>query len=415
MRIIYITGCMPFGPAEAFLIDEIRELLVRHEVLVIPRSPRNLGPHAAGLVKHTRRENLLSFQVLKYALQVSIRMPGSVAATARSLLRSRSLAIALRNLAVFPKALWLARVAAAWKADHIHCHWAGTTATMALIASELSGIPWSLTAHRSDIVGNNLLTDKAKSAALVRVISEDGRKMLMERGVKSDPKVRVLPMGVRIPPRAGWKRSETALVLCPADLLEVKGHRFLIKAWRILRNRGIFIELWLAGGGGLKRTLERLVTDLQLRSSIKFLGTMNHSALLKLYEAGKISAVVLASIDLGGGCHEGIPVALVEAMAYGIPVIATTTGGIPELVQPGTGLLVPPEDPTALADAVQQLLQDEILSEQIGRRARQYVAETRDVARIAVELEACFSGESEWRGRALKDADSKARMRTRCV
>ena len=53
----------------------------------------------------------------------------------------------LKNLAVYPKGLWLARLAREWRADHIHAHWAATTATMALVASEFSGIPWSFTAH----------------------------------------------------------------------------------------------------------------------------------------------------------------------------------------------------------------------------------------------------------------------------
>lgn len=390
---------MPFGAAEAFIIDEIQELLLRHEVLVVPRSPGKLGPHAAGLVKYTRRENLLSFEVLRNALLLSIKVPGPVAASARHFLRSRSLGVALRNFAVFPKALWLAEVAALWKADHIHCHWAGTTATMALIASELSGIPWSVTAHRSDIVANNLLLDKAKSARLVRVISQDGWKMMTARGVKPGGNLRVLPMGVKIPPDPGCKRPAAAVVLCPADLLEVKGHRFLIEAWQLLRDRGVSAELWLAGEGDRKRSLQKVVADLYLRDKVKFLGTIKHEALLELYRAGKISAVALASIDLGGGCHEGIPVALVEAMSYGIPVIATDTGGIPELVQPGTGLLVPPKDPRALADSIQRILEDDILAEQIGRRARHHVAQTRDLARIAAELEVCFSHESEWNPR----------------
>jgi colanic acid/amylovoran biosynthesis glycosyltransferase len=392
MKIIYITGCMPYGPAEAFIIDEIRELLRRNEVLVIPRSPGKLGQHAAGLVPHTRREDLLSCQVLKQALRLLFRMPRRVAASARLLLRSRSLGIGARNLAVFPKALWLATVATQWKADHIHCHWAGTTATMAMIASELSGVPWSLTAHRSDIVSNNLLTDKARSATLVRAISENGRKMMIARGIKPGDKLQVVPMGVRIPHVVHWNRTIPAVVLCPADLLEVKGHRFLIEAWKILRDRGTLAKLWLAGEGGLKSSLEAFVADLRLSDSVAFLGTMNHDDLLDLYRGGRISAVVLASVDLGGGCHEGIPVALVEAMSYSVPVIATNTGGIPELVIPGTGLLVPPENPAALGDAIQAILQDSVFAEQIGQRARRHVRETRDVARVAAELEEWFMG-----------------------
>jgi colanic acid/amylovoran biosynthesis glycosyltransferase len=395
MRILYVTACMPFGTAEAFLTDELRELLARHEVLIVPRSPGKGGQNGGSLVSHAKREGLLSFQVITTALSVFASMPGKTVASAACLLRSQSLAVAYRNLAVLPKALWLAKAARAWKADHIHCHWAGTTATMALIASRLSGIPWSLTAHRSDIVGNNLLADKARSAGMVRVISQDGQKMMTGHGIKAGSKLRVLPMGVTIPPDGCCKRPKAVVLLCPADLLEVKGHRFLLHAWRLLRDRGIQGELWLAGEGKLRCSLEKLAAHLQISDTVRFLGTINHALLLELYAQGRVSAVVLASVDLGGGCREGIPVALVEAMSYGIPVIATTTGGIPELIIPGTGLLAPPGDPIALAGAIQRILQDDSLSEQIGSSARRHIMETRDVVRIVDELEAWFRGQFE--------------------
>jgi colanic acid/amylovoran biosynthesis glycosyltransferase len=395
MRIIYVTAEMPYGPAETFIIDEIREVLLRHDVLVVPRSPAKLGPHAAFLAGVTRRESLLSPRVLASALAFCVTRPGAVLACMRTLLRSCSLKVALGNFAVLPKALWLARAAADWKAEHIHCHWAGTTATMAMIASELSGIPWSLTTHRSDIVGNNLLALKAKSATMVRAISEDGRKMMIERGVDPDRKLRVLPMGVQIPRETSLKPPPAAIVLCPADLLKVKGHRFLLEAWHLLRNRGVAAQLWLAGDGELRATLEKFADDLHLCDSVRFLGTIKHQDLLDLYSAGKVSAVVLASIDLGGGCHEGIPVALVEAMSYAVPVIATTTGGIPELVAPHTGLLVPPEDPVALAAALESILQDATLARRVGRQGRRRVMETRDVVCVAAELESCWAGASE--------------------
>jgi len=171
----------------------------------------------------------------------------------------------------------------------------------------------------------------------------------------------------------------------------VKGHQFLLQAWKLLRDRGVKASLWLAGDGELKASLKTLAAHLQLGDSIKFLGTLNHDDLLDSYKAGLVSAVVLASVDLGGGCHEGIPVALVEAMSHGVPVIATTTGGIPELVQPGTGLLVPPENPSALAGALENILKDEQLAQTIGQNGRDWVSKTRDVAFIASDLEASFS------------------------
>ncbi len=395
MRIIYVTACMPFGAAETFLIDELNELLGKHEVLIVPRSPGKPGPHGASLIAYTRREALLSPHVLRSAVARFARMPLPVLNSTRCVLQTHSLIMALRNAAVLPKALWLAGLASEWKADHIHCHWAGTTATMALIASRISGVPWSLTAHRSDIVGNNLLSEKANSAHIVRVISHDGMRMMLERGVEANNKLRVLPMGVTIPSQVSYNRPEANVVLCPADLLEVKGHRYLLRAWRIVKDRGIQGELWLAGEGELRVPLTKLVENLEIAGSVRFLGTVAHASLLELYSNGMISAVALASVDLGGGCREGVPVALVEAMSYGIPVIGTDTGGIPELIKTGTGVLVPACDPVALADAMQAILSDDRFSEQIGRRARSHIIETRNVASVAATLGMWFGGDCD--------------------
>src|SRR5262249_36530604 len=148
-----------------------------------------------------QREGLYSARVLKAAATHAVVAPRQVAAAVWLLAGSRSLAIAIKNLAIFPKALWLANVAANWSADHIHCHWAGTTATMAMLASRLSRVPWSLTLHRWDIVENNLIAAKVSSASFARFISEDGLRMARGIGIRPEANVRVLGMGVTIPGR----------------------------------------------------------------------------------------------------------------------------------------------------------------------------------------------------------------------
>ena len=369
------------------MVPEIEQLVQSgHEVLVIPRSPRGKIIHGHELVELAQREALYSGRVLKAAAAATLASPRQTAAAVRPLLRSRSPRVALKNLTIVPKALWLAGVAARWKADHIHCHWAGTTATMAMLASELSGIPWSLTAHRWDIVENNLLAAKVRGASFVRFISEDGLRMAQAMGIGFADNVRVLHMGVAVPSRVRRQHAPKPVVLCPARLVEVKGHSFLLKAWQILQRRGLDAELRLAGHGELRPQLERLSSTLGLAGSVKFLGAIAHSELLKMYEEGAVTAVILASIDLGNGLHEGVPVGLVEAMSYGIPVVATPTGGTAELVLPGSGLLVPPANPAALADAIQSLLEDAGLREQLGESGRQRVLESWDIVGVTAQL-----------------------------
>jgi len=389
MRIIYVTACLPFGPVEAFIVDEINELRRRHEVLIVPRSPGKPGPHGLELVQHSRGERLLSARVLAAAAHVCLSAPARVVKSFQYVVRSESVGRLLKNAAVVPKALWLSRIASEFGADHIHCHWAGTTATMALMASEISGVTWSLTAHRSDIVGDNLLIEKAKHASRVRAISHDGKRMLLERGVDSD-RITVLPIGVSVPAQCDLGSPKNSVVICPADLLPVKGHKYLLQAWRVIQDRGVKAELWLAGQGPLDAELHRLTDSLGISTAVKFLGTVPHAELLEYYANKSVCAVVLASLDLGRGCHEGIPISLVEAMSYGIPVVATTTGGIPELIEPNTGLLVPPGDSIALANAIQTLLLEPAHAQQLGCEGRRHILRTRDVVAIAPKLESLF-------------------------
>jgi glycosyltransferase involved in cell wall biosynthesis len=153
-----------------------------------------------------------------------------------------------------------------------------------------------------------------------------------------------------------------------------------------VQDQGSTAELWLAGEGELRSQIEELRNALGLASSVRFLGALPHSSLLKIYEEGHVSAVVLASLDLGNGLHEGIPVALLEAMSYGIPVVTTGTGGIAELIVPGTGLLVPPAQPAALSEALQRLIRNAGLQQQLGDSGRRRVTEGYDVVQVTTEL-----------------------------
>ena len=395
MKIICVTACLPHGTDEAFVIPEIKQLIRRgHDVLVVPRSPRGRIVHGHEIERQSRIEGLYSRATLMAAASLGWSAPREVRSAVLPLLKTRSLKHGIKNLAIVPKALWLAEIAKSWRAEHIHCHWAGTTATMTMIASRLSGIPWSFTAHRWDIVENNLLAEKVRSAAFARFISEDGLRMAKERGVRDAGNARVLRMGVSIPSHVQRWYGPRPLIVCPARLVEVKGHRFLLEAWRILRSRGLDPELWLAGDGELKAQLAALGESFGLAGSVRFLGSVPHRELLKIYEQLPVSAVVVPSIDLGGGEHEGIPVAWVEAMSYGIPVIATATGGTAELVTPGSGLLVQPADPEGLADAVERLIQDPTLRTQLGDAGRRRAEEAHDIVRIVEELVTGFAATS---------------------
>ena len=396
MRILYVTGSLPFGPTEQFLIAEAQELLRRgQDLLIVPRSPDGnvVNQDARDLQANTLSTGLWSPSVVATAAVMALRHPLRFLKALGILTLSPRVEVWWKNAVVLPKALWLARQAERWRADHIHAHWASTMATMAWIASEWSGIPWSFTAHRGDIVGDNLLAAKSRSCALARYISESGMAMAQQRGADVDPpRALVIHMGVPVPPlpSAAGPPREVPILLCPANLLPVKGHRYLLEAMCLLRSRGVTCCLQIAGGGELRSSLEAMVERLALQDTVTFRGYVPHNEILEAYGNGGVDLVVLPSVDLGDDLHEGIPVCLMEAMAHGIPVVSTTTGGIPELLHDGAGVLVPPQDPAALADAIESLVRDPLLRRQIGQASRRRVIEQFSLENVVSRLLACL-------------------------
>ena len=394
MKVLYITSTLPFGSGEAFLYPEVRELLCRGvEVQVVPMYPRGspVHPEANEIMGRVVAEPLLSWRIVKKAIGLFLRRPLRVLSAFRLLL-TPNLRHFIKNLAVYPKGLWLGGVAHEWRADHIHAHWAATTASMAMVASCVSGVPWSLTAHRWDVVENNLLERKARRACFFRCISEKTREMALERGVPAG-KALVLHLGIQLsegPFTTGIAtQREKFVVLCPASFIEIKGHRYLVEALKFLPAQ---VELWLAGEGELRGEIEKQVAQLGLKGRVHFLGFLSHEKLLALYQEKQVDLVVLPSVDLGDGLNEGIPVSLMEAMSYGLPVVSTRTGGIPELLRDGAGVLVPDKDPQALAEAIGTLYRDRAYARAVGEKGRKRVETEFSVQSVVERLLELWQG-----------------------
>jgi len=398
VRIVYLTERLPFGKGETFIIPEVEALLAEgHELLIVPRLATDPVVHDDVGVLMARTRPLPRAAGIVVALAGAlIRHPACTCRAFWPLRRTRPRRRALFNAWATAQGIWVARVARAWGADHIHAHWAHLTATLAMGASAASGIPWSFTAHRYDIVLNNLLAEKLRSARFGRFIAREtlalARPLVPPAALA---RATVLHMGVLLPPAPTREMPlrATPVVLCPASLLPVKGHRHLLDAASRLAARGIPFELWLAGEGPEGEAIAHRVEELGLGDRVRALGTLPHAALLRLYREGRVDCVILPSLDLGDGLHEGISVALIEAMAHGVPVIATRTGGLPELLADGAGLLVPPADAGALADGLERMLGSLALRTELARTGRRRIEEEFDVAVIASELARRFAGE----------------------
>lgn len=399
MRVIYVTSSLPYGPGEAFIIPEIQELKRQgHEVLLVPMYPRGAVFHkeARSLLVYTRTQPLLSWEIMRAALRILVQAPLKALSVLALLRQSGSLRILAKNMAVFPKGLWLASVVREWQAEHIHAHWAATTATMALVAGELAGVPWSFTAHRWDIAENNLIAQKARRAAFARAIDRPGAQELAALANLPNWEPHVIHMGVALPPTTGRGRAAAASdafrAVMAANFVEVKGHVYLVEAVRLLRGRGVRVRVDLLGDGPLRAGVERKVRDYGLEEEVKFLGPVPHEQLMAQLQAGAWDLMVLPSIEDQAGEREGIPVSLMEAMSCEIPVISTSTGGIPELLGEGAGVLVPPKDPLALAEAIERLAREPALRKQLAEAGRQRVQERFSLEKVVAELALRFAG-----------------------
>lgn len=282
-------------------------------------------------------------------------------------------------LGILPKTLFFAREMERLGVQHVHAHFANHPSLAAFIVGRLTGIPYSFTAHGSDLhVERRMLEAKVRSAAFVVTVSSYNKDLIAEEcGEDVRDKIRIIHCGVdpeAFSPadRPDGGADESLRVVCVASLEEVKGHRFVIEACRRLEHRGVSVDCDLVGTGPLLRDLTAQARKAGLRDRIRFHGGLPRPEVARILKQAHVA--VLASHPTPSGKREGIPVALMEAMATGLPVVASAVSGIPELIQHEvSGILVPPGDPEALADAFARLADDRDLREWMGSAGRHKV------------------------------------------
>lgn len=367
-RLLYVTSSFPYGLNDRFFAPEVRELVRQgidvRSVPVRPRGPLTTEDAESLTVRHP----LLDLEIARAALAELLRAPVAVTRAFALLLRSPAPNVLFRNAAAFPKGLWTARLARSWGADHIHAHWAGPPSTVALIASQISGVPWSFTAHFADIAANNLLREKSASARFVRFIAAAMMDLARETAPGIDESRWVLlRFGVELPESCVPRETlnDPPVLLMAARFDSEKRHDLLVYATRRLLERGVGVEVWLAGRGGRREEeTKELVRRLGVDQSIRFRGYIPRPEILEWLASGQIDAVVLPSDG------EGISVSLIEALAHCVPAIGTDAGGVRELLGDGCGELVPLDDADAFAEAIERVLRTPDLRDRIVRAGR---------------------------------------------
>lgn len=410
VRVVYVTSRFPNSIAEPFLSDEVEFLSRRLELYVVPMTIESRRQMQANAAQHTCALPILNFRILFTALVYAfVRPVRTWRAFVRLFTADLRWKILLKNIGIFPKALWLASCLRRWRIEHVHVHWASSSASMAWVAAQLEGITWSLTAHRWDIAERNALAAKLQCCSFARAISERAKRLLLH--VRPEADVEVIHMGVRVPEVPSVIRGSRVLrLMVPANLFPVKGHRYLLAALALLREEECIESCLLAGEGSEESALRALARRLELENVLHFLGFVSRNELLAYYRTGTVDVVVLPSVSLDDGTHEGIPTALMEAMAFGLPVVSTNTGAIPELVE-GAGIIVAPKDPTALASAL-RALRDPRYRAALGQKGRDKVLcefnVTQTAARIAERIQQVTSSHRPNTGSTVRAAGLSA-------
>ena len=250
----------------------------------------------------------------------------------------------------------------------IHCHFGDHKLFVGYFSGRLTGCPVSVTIHAYELYNNpnpRLFRKAIKLVKGIVTVAEYNRDILRTYGVASG-KIHVVPMFADLPNVSGsGQLTEGKIrVLMVARFVEKKGHRTLLKALSRLPEE---YEAWLVGSGSVD--VASLADSLGVAHRVKILGLLTDSDLQAAYRGATMFC--LPSETTASGDREGIPVSLMEAMAYGLPVIATRHAGIPELV---SEILVDEGDAEALARGIEKLGRNSALRETLGRRNRELAA-----------------------------------------
>ncbi len=368
MKIAYLMSRFPHLP-ETFILREMQALEARGwKISLYPLLIQDdvvVHEDAKAWVPRAHSSPVFAFRSLIINLQWFARHPGVMLKILFHTIRENlsSLKFLLRALVVFPKAIVMAEQMQAEDVEHIHAHYASHPALAAWIIHKLTGISYSVTVHAHDIfVEKVMLATKLGDASFIVAISAFNRRYLKEKiSPALEEKTVIVHCGISPehyqPPKSGRLALETSLeIITTGSLEEYKGQKYLIEACEILKAREVPFRCRIIGGGELHDDLARRISKAGLESQVQLLGSQTQTEVRSLLATA--NCYVQPSIITSSGKMEGIPVAIMEAMASDLPVVATQLSGIPEIVQPGkTGYLVPPEDPAQLADAFAHLHQ----------------------------------------------------------
>ena len=316
-------------------------------------------------------------------------LKAACARVAEELLRSPT--TALRILLRLPQAADLAKTVRETDSRLIHAHFAGITADLAAIVARTLNLPWTCSVHAHDVFtpSPQSVFRRLRTAKGITACSQRAANAVIGSGIPSD-KVVLIHHGLPLNEFPLHTTQPGEVIFSAGRLEDKKGFDTLVRACSLLRDRGVRFTCVIAGSGSLRRDLERLTDKLGLVRSVVFVGWQSQEEVRShLMHA---SVLTLPSRRTSSGDSDGIANILVEALAIGTPLVTTTAGSAGEvIVDSVNGLLVPPEDPVRLADALATVLASKELRIRMAKAGRKTAEDLFDASKNIQQLEAFFA------------------------
>jgi colanic acid/amylovoran biosynthesis glycosyltransferase len=406
-KIAYVVSRFP-KLTETFVLDEM--IAIEQNGLSIELYPlirehaKVVHPQAKPFMTRAHFQPFLSWPIIKANLYYIKRKPGVYFETLFAMLKSTwgSYRLFTGSIGIFPKSVFFAYQMAVQGITHVHAHFARHATTAGFVIQRIADIPYSFTAHGSDIhCDRHMLREKVAEADFVVPISDFNRNVILEecKGQFLD-NLKVIHCGVdtqqTFKPRA-WdgdlELANPVSIICIGTLHEVKGQTYLIESCRILKEAGYKFTCHFVGDGPDRHALVEQANQAGL-DCIIFHGVLTRPEIIQMLQ--EMDIAVTPSVPARDGRREGIPIVVVEAMASGLPVVASDLSGIPELVEDNrNGFLVPPRDVAALAAAIGRLIKEPALRRQFGMEGRKKVEREFDLHRNAARLAHFFFSDKQ--------------------
>jgi glycosyltransferase involved in cell wall biosynthesis len=276
-----------------------------------------------------------------------------------------------------------ARMAEAYRANYLHSYFFYDRSLMALIAGYMLDIPRGISCYADHVLQDyelKVVPLHLELCSIVIATSERIRTELLELAPATDPeRILVKPNGIdseRFPfvERPQPTNGQPFRLVCVSRIEPKKGLLDLVEAVHLLRERGVAVEAhivgaadeWSAASKQYKQDLDGRITELGLWGTVHLEGRQNGEGVLRFLNNAHL--FVAPFVETEAGDKDGIPTAVLEAMATGIPIVATDAGSIPEVIETGrNGLVVPQRQPVAIADAIESFLRDPEKQQRLGR------------------------------------------------